>query len=41
MNIQPIRTEADYVAALKRIEDLMDRAKPASPEEDLLDLVAT
>jgi HTH-type transcriptional regulator/antitoxin HigA len=41
MNIQPIRTEADYVAALKQIEDLMDTAQPASPEEDLLDLLAT
>ncbi|MFZ4664466.1 MAG: helix-turn-helix domain-containing protein [Caldilineaceae bacterium] len=41
MNIQPIRTEADYVAALKQIEDLMDTAQPASTEEDLLDLLAT
>jgi HTH-type transcriptional regulator/antitoxin HigA len=41
MNIQPIRTEADYVAALKQIEDLMDTAQPASPEEDLLDVLAT
>jgi HTH-type transcriptional regulator/antitoxin HigA len=41
MNIQPIRTEADYIAALKQIEDLMDTAQPASPEEDLLDLLAT
>lgn len=41
MNIQPIRTEADYAAALKQIEDLMDTAQPASPEEDLLDVLAT
>jgi HTH-type transcriptional regulator/antitoxin HigA len=41
MNIQPIRTEADYAATLKQIEDLMDTAQPASPEEDLLDVLAT
>lgn len=39
MDIRPIRTEADYQAALKEIESLMD-AKPGTPEEDKLDILA-
>jgi len=41
MNIRPIRTEQDYEAALKQIEELMDIAQPDSPEEDMLDVIAT
>ena len=40
MNIKPIRTEADYQAALHEIENLMD-AQPGTPEEDRLDILAT
>ncbi len=39
--IKPIRTEADYEAALQQIELLMDRAEPNTPEEDALDVLAT
>ena len=40
MNIKPIHSEADYVESLTRIEALMD-AKPATPEGDELDILAT
>ncbi len=40
MNIKPIRSEADHVAALDRIEALMD-AQPGSPEGDELDILVT
>lgn len=38
--IKPIKTEADYEAALERISTLMDAA-PNTPEEDELDVLAT
>ncbi len=41
MNIQPIRTKADYESALRQIELLMDCAEPGTPEEDTLDILAT
>ncbi len=37
--IKPIRTEADYEAALARIEVLMD-ARPRTPEADELEVLA-
>ena len=37
--VKPIRTEADYAAALARIEELMD-AEQGSPEGDELDVLA-
>jgi HTH-type transcriptional regulator / antitoxin HigA len=40
MNIQPIKTDRDYEAALRRIEVLMD-SKPGTPEADELDVLAT
>jgi len=40
MNIKPIKTEADYRAALKTIESLMD-AKAGSAEGAQLDALAT
>jgi len=40
MNINPIKTEADYDAALERIELLMD-AEMDSPEGDELDILVT
>lgn len=40
MNINPIKTEADYDAALERIELLMD-AEVDSPEGDELDILVT
>ena len=40
MNIKPIRTKADYRAALKEIESLMT-AKANTPEGDRLDVLAT
>jgi HTH-type transcriptional regulator / antitoxin HigA len=40
MNIKPIRTEADYTAALEEIDRLM-YAKPGSPEGDRLDVLMT
>jgi len=39
MNIKPIKTEADYRAALKTIESLMD-AKAGSAEGAQLDALA-
>jgi len=38
MDIRPIKTEADYEAALARIDELMD-AQPDSPEGDELDIL--
>ena len=38
--IKPIRTEADYDAALEEIDTLMD-AEPGSPEGDRLDILVT
>ena len=40
MDIRPIRTEADYVAALAEIERLFDAA-PSTPEGDRLDVMVT
>jgi HTH-type transcriptional regulator/antitoxin HigA len=40
MNIQPIKTEADYQAALDEIESLFD-AEPGTPEEDRLEVLTT
>ncbi len=40
MNIKPIRTRADYRAALKGIESLM-HAKPRTPDGDRLDVLVT
>jgi HTH-type transcriptional regulator/antitoxin HigA len=40
MKIKPIRTEADYEAALKEIERLFD-AKPGTMEADRLDVLTT
>ena len=40
MEIRPIRTEADYEAALTEIERLFD-AKPNTPESDRLDVLTT
>jgi HTH-type transcriptional regulator / antitoxin HigA len=40
MNIKPIKTKADYRAALKTIESLMT-AKPNTPEGERLDVIVT
>ena len=40
MDIKPIRTKADYRAALKEIESLM-MAKPKTPEGEKLDVLTT
>jgi len=40
MNIRPIRTKADYKAALKEIEALMT-ARAGTPEGERLDVLAT
>jgi HTH-type transcriptional regulator / antitoxin HigA len=40
MEIRPIRTEADYQAALKGIETLFD-VQPNTPEYDRLDILST
>ncbi len=40
MNISPIRTDADYEAALTRIDSLMD-AELDTPEGDELDVLST
>ena len=37
-DVEPIRTEADYEAALARIDELMD-AEPGSPEGGELDVL--
>lgn len=40
MNIKPIKTKADYRAALKTIESLMT-ARPNTPEGERLDVLVT
>ena len=40
MELRPIRTEADYQAALQDIEQLFD-ASPDTPEFDRLDILST
>lgn len=40
MDIKPIKTDADYQAALKEIESLM-MAEPDSPEGEKLDVLVT
>ena len=40
MDIKPIKTDADYRAALKEIESLM-MAKPDTPEGEKLDVIVT
>lgn len=40
MKIKPIKTEADYEAALERIESLFD-AKPNTPKGDELEVLIT
>jgi HTH-type transcriptional regulator/antitoxin HigA len=40
MDIKPIKTKADYQAALKEIEILMD-AKPRTPRGDRLEVLVT
>jgi HTH-type transcriptional regulator / antitoxin HigA len=40
MELRPIRTKADYQAALKEVESLFD-ALPNTPEFDRLDLLST
>jgi HTH-type transcriptional regulator / antitoxin HigA len=40
MDIRPIRTDADYAAAVVEVERLMD-AVPDTPEGDRLDVLAT
>jgi HTH-type transcriptional regulator/antitoxin HigA len=38
MELKPIKTEADYRAALKRLEEIFD-ARPGTPESDELDIL--
>jgi len=40
MDIKPIKTEADYEAALEEIDRVMD-AEPDTPEGDHLDVLTT
>jgi HTH-type transcriptional regulator / antitoxin HigA len=40
MNIRPIRTEEDYEAACKRLDEIF-QAEPGSPEDDELEILAT
>jgi HTH-type transcriptional regulator/antitoxin HigA len=40
MEIVPIKTEADYEAALRKVEALWD-ADPGAPEGDMLELLTT
>lgn len=40
MDIQPIRSEADYQAALKEIDRLTD-SRPGTPDGDRMDVLAT
>lgn len=39
--IRPLRTDADYRAALRRVDELMDTAAPDTPACDELDVLAT
>jgi HTH-type transcriptional regulator / antitoxin HigA len=38
MNLKPIKTESDYKAALKRLEEIFN-AKPGTPESDELEIL--
>lgn len=38
MELKPIKTDADYRAALKRLEEVFD-AKPGTPESDELEIL--
>jgi HTH-type transcriptional regulator/antitoxin HigA len=38
MELKPIKTEADYRAALKKLEEIFD-AKPGTPESDKLEIL--
>ena len=38
MELKPIKTEADYREALKRLEEIFD-ARPGTPESDELDIL--
>lgn len=38
MNLRPIKTEDDYRAALKRLEEIFD-AKPGTPKSDELEIL--
>jgi HTH-type transcriptional regulator / antitoxin HigA len=40
MDIKPIRTEADYEAAMKEIEKLLD-SQPGTPDGDRMDVLVT
>lgn len=40
MDIKPIKTEADYEAALKEVKSLFD-AEPGTPEGDRLEILST
>jgi len=40
MDIRPIRTEEDYEAACRRIDEIF-QAEPGSPEDDELEVLAT
>jgi HTH-type transcriptional regulator / antitoxin HigA len=40
MDIRPIRTEEDYAAACKRIDEIF-QAEPGSPEDDELEVLVT
>ncbi|MCI0519630.1 MAG: transcriptional regulator [Chloroflexi bacterium] len=40
MDIKPVRSEADYRAALKEIEKLMD-SQPGTPQGDRMDVLVT
>ena len=40
MDIKPIKTEKDYIAALKEIEGLFD-AEPGTPDGDRLEILST
>lgn len=39
--IRPLRTDPDYRAALRRVDELMDTAAPDTPACDELDMLAT
>ena len=38
MELKPVKTDADYRAALKRLEEIFD-AKPGTPESDELEIL--
>ena len=39
--VRPIKTEADYVAALVEVEQMMGNVAPGTPEGDRFDLLVT